>query len=89
MTGHPTCHKRDRGGSPGAYIKRGRSHGLVHAPSDLKPYGVVAIETSAHGLPVIGTNMCGAIVDRIVEGENGFILLRQPLVRRWQHPCAC
>ena len=53
---------------------RERSHCLVHPPIDLEPYGVVVIEALAHGLPVIGTDVCGAIVDRVVEGENGFIL---------------
>ena len=47
---------------------------LIHPATALEPYGVVIIEAMAHGVPVIGSSMCGAVVDRIVHGKNGYVL---------------
>jgi len=47
---------------------------LVHPARSLEPYGVVVVEAMARGVPVIGTEACGAIVDRVVHGVNGEIL---------------
>ncbi|MBF0367837.1 MAG: glycosyltransferase family 4 protein [Magnetococcales bacterium] len=45
---------------------------LVH-PSRWEPYGVVVMEAMAAGVPVLGSGMTGAVVDRVVDGESGFI----------------
>lgn len=45
---------------------------LVH-PARREPYGVVVVEALASGVPVIGTRQTGAVMDRIHDGENGFI----------------
>jgi glycosyltransferase involved in cell wall biosynthesis len=54
-----------------AYL-RNECHCLVHPVIRLEPYGVVIIEALANAVPVIGTNECGAVVDRVEEGKNGF-----------------
>jgi glycosyltransferase involved in cell wall biosynthesis len=39
-----------------------------------EPFGVVVLEAMANGLPVIGTEETMAAIDRVKEGENGFII---------------
>lgn len=50
------------------------SHIFVHAPVGHEPYGVVIIENLAFGLPVITSPLAGAGLDRVIDGENGFII---------------
>jgi len=47
---------------------------LIHPADHLEPFGVVIAEAMAFGLPVIASELCGAAVDRIRDGENGFLL---------------
>ncbi len=47
---------------------------LVHPASGYEPFGVVIAEAMAYGLPVIASDRCGAAVDRIKDGDNGFLL---------------
>jgi glycosyltransferase involved in cell wall biosynthesis len=49
-------------------------HCLIHPARHLEPYGVVIVETMGFGIPVIGSDLCGAVVDRIEHKQNGFIL---------------
>jgi glycosyltransferase involved in cell wall biosynthesis len=42
-------------------------------PARFEPYGVVIIEALASGLVVIGSNRTGAIVDRVIDRESGYI----------------
>ena len=43
---------------------------LVH-PARWEPYGVVVLEAMSWGKPVIGSDVCGSVVDRIESGANG------------------
>jgi len=47
---------------------------LVHCSPQLEPYGVVILEAMAHGRPVVGSTACGAVIDRVQHGRNGFVL---------------
>jgi len=47
-------------------------HFFLH-PARFEPFGVTVIEAMASGLPVIGSNQTGAVVDRVVDGQNGFV----------------
>lgn len=47
---------------------------LLHTADTLEPFGVAIAEAMAHGLPVIASDSCGAAIDRITDGENGFLL---------------
>ena len=47
---------------------------LIHPAGGIEPFGVVIAEAMANGLPVIASELCGAAVDRICDGENGFLL---------------
>lgn len=42
-------------------------------PAPFEPYGVAVIEAMAAGMIVIGSDQTGAVVDRIVDGVNGFV----------------
>ena len=47
---------------------------LIHPVVEHDPYGVVVIEALSYGLPVIGSNLAGAVIDRIVDGSNGYAI---------------
>jgi len=53
----------------------------IYAASDLQvfpvtrePYGMVVIEALAAGVPVISTPECGAAIDLVEDGKNGFMV---------------
>jgi glycosyltransferase involved in cell wall biosynthesis len=45
---------------------------FVH-PASLDPFPTVVLDAMTWGKPVIGTNVAGSVVDRVVPGENGFV----------------
>lgn len=45
---------------------------FIH-PSHFDPFPNAVLEAMACGLPVIGSNLAGSVVDRVVDGVNGFI----------------
>jgi glycosyltransferase involved in cell wall biosynthesis len=45
---------------------------FVH-PASLDPFPTVVLDAMTWGKPVIGTDVSGSVVDRVVHGENGFI----------------
>jgi glycosyltransferase involved in cell wall biosynthesis len=47
-------------------------HYFLH-PARYEPFGVSVIEAMAAGLIVIGSDVTGAILDRVVHDESGFI----------------
>jgi len=49
-----------------------RGHYMLH-PALFEPFGVTVIEAMASGLPVIGSDGTGAVVDRVIDGQNGFV----------------
>ena len=42
-------------------------------PARYEPYGVAVIEAMASGLIVVGSDVTGAVIDRVQDGVNGFI----------------
>lgn len=52
------------------FYKKG--HFFLH-PARYEPFGVAVIEAMASGLIVFGSDATGAIIDRIIDGENGFV----------------
>jgi glycosyltransferase involved in cell wall biosynthesis len=48
-----------------------RSDVLLH-PARFEPYGVCVLEAMASGLVVIGSTGTAAVIDRIIDGVNGF-----------------
>lgn len=42
-------------------------------PAIYEPYGVAVLEAMSCGLAIIGSDNTGAVIDRIEDGENGFI----------------
>jgi glycosyltransferase involved in cell wall biosynthesis len=45
---------------------------FIH-PSHFDPYGVAVLEAMASGIPVIGSNKAGSVIDRIQHMKNGLI----------------
>ncbi|MBF0182220.1 MAG: glycosyltransferase family 4 protein, partial [Magnetococcales bacterium] len=45
---------------------------LIH-PARWEPYGVVVLEAMAAGVPVLGSEACGAAVDRVIPEVSGFL----------------
>lgn len=45
----------------------------IHVPGDVEGFGIVALEASSYGLPVVGTGIEG-IRDAVRDGENGFLV---------------
>jgi len=48
--------------------------GALVLPSLYEPWGVVVAEACAAGLPIICSNACGAAVDLVREGYNGYLV---------------
>lgn len=46
---------------------------LVH-PSEIEPWGLIINEAVAAGLAVVSTTSCGAAVELVQEGRNGFLV---------------
>jgi len=47
-------------------------HVFLH-PSHFDPYGVSVLEAMSSGLPVIGSNQAGSVLDRVKHSQNGMI----------------
>jgi glycosyltransferase involved in cell wall biosynthesis len=45
---------------------------FVH-PAALDPFPTVVLDAMTWGKPVVGTDVAGSVVDRVVSGENGFV----------------
>jgi glycosyltransferase involved in cell wall biosynthesis len=56
------------------FYKKG--HLFLH-PARYEPFGVAVIEAMASGLIVFGSDVTGVIIDRIIDGVNGFIHLNE------------
>ncbi len=50
-----------------------RADVFIHPSPILEPYGVAVIEAMAAQLPILASDLTCAALDRIVEGESGFI----------------
>ena len=53
-------------------IKISKSYHAFCLPSVYEPWGVVIHEMTALGLPILSSNKCGAAIDLVIEGENGY-----------------
>ncbi len=42
-------------------------------PSHVDPFPNAVLEAMACGLPIVGSDAAGSVVDRVIEGENGYI----------------
>lgn len=42
-------------------------------PSNFDPFPNAVLEAMSCGLPIIGSDAAGSVVDRVIEGENGYI----------------
>lgn len=49
-----------------------QSNAFIH-PARKEPFGVVILEAMASGLPILGSESTGAVLDRVIDGKNGFI----------------
>ncbi len=47
---------------------------FIHFVPSLDPFPVAVLEAMAAGLPVIGSDMAGSVVERVKNGENGFVI---------------
>jgi len=47
---------------------------LIHPVTSHDPYPLVVLESLANGLPVVGSNLAGSVVDRVLNGYNGFTI---------------
>jgi len=59
--------------SPGEQPGLLASHGALVVPSLHEPWGVVIAEGCCAGLPILCTEACGAAVELVRQGYNGFI----------------
>ncbi|MFN2509386.1 MAG: glycosyltransferase family 4 protein [Chthoniobacterales bacterium] len=50
-----------------------RSGDIFLHPSQFDPFPNAVLEAMASGLPIIGSDAAGSVVDRVVHGHNGFI----------------
>lgn len=50
-----------------------RSHVLIHPSPIHDPFPNAVLEGMAASLVVMGSDVCGSVLDRIISGENGFI----------------
>lgn len=50
------------------------SHGALVVPSLFEPWGVVIAEGCSAGLPILCTEACGAAVELVRQGYNGFVV---------------
>lgn len=48
------------------------AHGVVHS-SHFDPYPNCVLEALSCGVPVLGSDAAGSVVDRVVDGENGWV----------------
>ena len=46
---------------------------FVHPAATLDPFAVSVAEAMAFGLPILGSNVCGCVVDRVENGVSGFV----------------
>ena len=47
---------------------------LIHPVTKHDPFPLVVLESLANGIPVIGSSLAGSVVERVKDGENGFII---------------
>ena len=47
-------------------------------PSLFEPWGIVIQEAASSGLPIIASNTCGATVDYVRDGRNGYLITPTP-----------
>lgn len=47
---------------------------FIHFVPSLDPFPVAVLEAMAAGIPVIGSDMAGSVVERVKNGENGFVI---------------
>ncbi|MDA8239917.1 MAG: glycosyltransferase [Nitrospiraceae bacterium] len=50
-------------------------HDILVAPSRYDGWGLIVVEGLASGMPVIATDMMGATIDFVKQGENGWVAL--------------
>lgn len=53
---------------------RNKCNIALHLVNDLDPFPLTVLESLAFGLPVIGTDVAGSVVDRVKNGVNGYIV---------------
>ena len=50
-----------------------KADAFVHPAVTLDPFAVSVAEAMAFGLPILGSNVCGCVADRVTDGVNGFV----------------
>lgn len=51
-----------------------RSNVFIHFVPELDPFPVAVLEAMATGLPIIGSNKAGSVVERVKHGKSGFVI---------------